>query len=159
MAYKKHGGLSRHPLARAYKHMVERCTKSSVRSFKSYGGRGITVCDRWLSGDGDRSGLACFIADMGEKPTPFHTIERIDVNGNYDPGNVTWALPERQCRNKRNSIKVPIDGTLVPLIDVCEQRGIPYKRAYFRYRKGWPLDAILNEPVVRGLPLGHWLRP
>jgi hypothetical protein len=65
--------------------------------YHNYGGRGITLCKRW-----DES-FENFIADVGLKPTPKHSIDRIDNNGNYEPSNVKWSTQTQQCRNKRIS--------------------------------------------------------
>lgn len=75
--------------------MLTRCTNPKTKNWLSYGGRGITVCDRW------RSDYANFIADMGRKPSPQHSIDRVDNNGNYEPGNCRWATDAEQRSNKR----------------------------------------------------------
>jgi hypothetical protein len=75
--------------------MISRCTNPKVDRFDSYGGRGITVCDRW------RTSFTNFYDDLGPRPSPQHSLDRIDVNGNYEPGNVRWATPLEQAQNKR----------------------------------------------------------
>jgi hypothetical protein len=75
--------------------MIRRCEKVDGQDWHLYGGRGITVCDRW------RSSFPNFLADMGRKPSRRHSIDRIDVNGNYQPGNCRWATPKEQRQNQR----------------------------------------------------------
>lgn len=79
----------------AWVNMKRRCYYEKYRKFKDYGGRGITVCKRWLNS------FENFIADMGKKPTAKHTLDRINVNGNYEPGNCRWATWKQQGTNKR----------------------------------------------------------
>jgi hypothetical protein len=78
--------------------MKGRCGNPNATGFKNYGGRGIIVCERWL-----KSYLA-FLADMGRRPSPGHSIDRIDNDGNYEPGNVRWATRHEQNKNKRPSV-------------------------------------------------------
>ena len=92
-------GVTKHPLYPTYKTMRSRCCNKSHRGYLDYGGRGIMVCDRWLEPNG--AGFRNFLEDMGEKPSEKHSIDRIDVNGNYCKENCRWALPSLQSFNSR----------------------------------------------------------
>jgi hypothetical protein len=90
----KKGGAGSSPTYNSWRAMRERCLRPDSQSYPNYGGRGITICDRW------RNSFVNFLADMGERPNG-HTLDRIDVNGNYEPGNCRWATNKRQARNTR----------------------------------------------------------
>lgn len=90
------------PTYHSWAGMKARCLNPLHRAYRDYGGRGITVCDRWLSFDN-------FLADMGEKPTGL-SIDRIDLNGSYFPGNCRWATTSQQSRNKRNNRIITSEG-------------------------------------------------
>lgn len=91
-----------------YHKMLARCTDQTLAEYENYGGRGITVCDRWL--EPDDQGLLNFLSDMGPRPTNKHEIERKHVNGNYCPENCVWATRLVQARNKRNSLVLTFNG-------------------------------------------------
>jgi hypothetical protein len=125
-----------------WKSMIARCSPSSRRDFKRYAGRGITVCDRWLE-------FQNFYADMGNRPSGKHSIDRIDNNGNYEPSNCRWATDGEQCRNRRSNILVTIDGRTLCLLDWSREIGIHYYCALDRIRRGWdPKTALLTPPLA-----------
>lgn len=133
-------GMSGTPEHKAWDGMLQRCKNPKAKGFSHYGGRGIKVCDRWLS-------FEAFIADLGPKPSGAHSLERIDVNGDYDPVNCRWATAKEQCRNKRNNKLVSVNGDSVALSEAAERLGLPYKTLKSRIQKGWDADRALNTPV------------
>lgn len=90
----KHG-QSKTSIGAAWRNMKLRCCDNTNKHYKNYGGRGIKICDRWINS------LENFYSDMGEKPTPKHTLERINNDGNYEPSNCKWATRNEQLKNKR----------------------------------------------------------
>src|SRR3990167_8868979 len=92
--------------------MKRRCFEPTNKTppYRDYGGRGITVCDRWMK-------YEYFIADMGRRPTPRHSIDRRDNNGNYSPENCRWATPSEQSRNQRRNVFIEFCGDRLILAD------------------------------------------
>lgn len=88
---------------RAWASMIQRCTNPKNSKYKNYGGRFISVCDRW------RDSFPSFLADVGERPGPKFSIDRIDNDGNYQPGNVRWATSSQQRRNQRRRLMSDAD--------------------------------------------------
>lgn len=110
--------------------MIQRCSNKNGVYFCDYGGRGISVCERWHKFEN-------FLSDMGEAP-PSLTIDRIDNDGNYEPGNCRWATRKQQVRNRRKSKRVTVFGKDMLFVEACELYGIEYKRAFARITKlGW----------------------
>jgi hypothetical protein len=96
-------GQTTSPVYRIHAGMKSRCYGKSDTKYKDYGGRGIKVCDRWLGINGFNN----FLKDMGDRPTSQHSIDRINNNGNYEPGNCRWATIHEQSSNKRNNTDIP----------------------------------------------------
>lgn len=91
-------GRAKHPLHKTYKSLKNRCFNPNEPAYKDYGGRGITVCDRWLG----VNGFWHFVEDMGDKPSPSHSVDRIDNGSDYSPENCRWADKHTQAINTRN---------------------------------------------------------
>jgi len=136
---KKEGNNLKHGHARSgchtseynrYLNMISRCHDPSDLSWPDYGGRGISVCERWLSG------FACFLADMGPLPTRSHQIDRKNNYGNYTPENCHWVTPSENCRNRRNSIYIEVGSLKVSLAEASSRLGLSYQYAWKLHRAG-----------------------
>lgn len=133
--------------ARTLREMVQRCHNPAHRDYPHYGGRGIRVCDQWRG----HGGYHQFLADVGPAPSPAHTIDRIDNDGDYAPGNVRWATRAEQNNNRGCTIWLEHpDGRVMPLTVWADLYGI--KPGTLRARvclRGWPLEKALATPVRR----------
>lgn len=118
--------------------MKTRCTNPKVAKFKDYGARGITICPQWMSFTG-------FLADMGEAP-PGLTLERDDVNGNYEPSNCRWAARMEQAQNKRT--RVSVDGELMTKKQAAKKLGLHPGTIHNRLRRGYTLEQAVS--MVKG---------
>lgn len=125
--------------------MKSRCYKPNIKAFKYYGARGISMCERWLNS------FENFVSDMGFRPSPKHSIERNDVDGNYEPSNCRWATPKEQANNQRNNVKVEYKGRTQNVKTWCEELRLNYARVSFRIRRGWNVeDAFYKSPANKG---------
>lgn len=114
----------------AWLNMIQRCTYPKHDRYKNYGGRGISVCERWMDFD-------AFYEDMGS-PQPGNTLERVDVNGNYCPENCKWIPSKDQYYNKTSTVMVGLHGVNVPFVYLVEKSGVKTQTAYARlFRYGW----------------------
>lgn len=118
--------------------MWARCRSPRARD---YGSRGIRVCERWAT-------FAFFLADMGPRPTPRHSIERIDTNGDYCPANCRWATKTEQARNRRSSRYVICGGERQTLAEWAERSGIKYGTLRMRLDSGWSPERAIHKPVT-----------
>ncbi len=139
-AKKKHG-LSKHPLYKTYRAMLSRCTNKKAPNYSDYGGRGITVCKRWLDS------FEKFLADVGERPED-HTLDRINNNMGYEPTNVRWATQQTQCRNTRANRRIFKDGLELSIVEWSEITGIPRNTISCRLRNGWVKKELLLTLLI-----------
>lgn len=122
----------------AWRSMKQRCFSINCKDYERYGGRGITVCPRWLF-------FANFVIDMGERPEGT-TIERKDVNGNYEKSNCEWASPKDQAANRRNNRIISYQGTEQKLVDLCRANDLNLRTVRSRILKEWPEKDWFKEP-------------
>jgi hypothetical protein len=138
--------------------MLNRCRNANAVDFARYGGRGISVCERWLK-------FELFFADMGERPKGA-SIDRIDVNGNYEPENCRWATAKEQARNRANTKWITVDGEKMTLLEASQRFGVDKATIFSRLRRNMneseaaktPLQVTRCELTVYGkaMPLRDW---
>lgn len=121
--------------------MIQRCTNPNSTRYADYGGRGICVCDRW------RQSFSAFAEDMGDRPSRRHSLERLNNDGMYEPGNVVWATMHRQSRNKRTNRYIERNGVKKTVVDWADEAGMPRHVLQGRVKLGWDFDRALSEPV------------
>jgi hypothetical protein len=127
------------PTYRVWQNMLSRCVNPNAAGFKCYGARGITVCERWRK-------LENFLADTGERP-PGMSLDRIDNNGNYEPGNCRWATRSEQQRNTRQTRLITFNGETRCLAEWTELLGFSKNGLRNRLAKGWPVEKALTTPL------------
>lgn len=111
--------------------MKSRCNPNNKgKTIKDYAARGISVCERWANS------FEAFLEDMGPPPSNDHSIDRIDNNGNYEPGNCRWATRKEQARNRRSSHLVEVDGVTATAAEWAERLNVPYGEFKARIRNG-----------------------
>ncbi len=128
------------PEANTWRSMKQRCQNPKAHEYENYGGRGITICERWSSS------FDLFCEDMGPRP-PGTSIERIDNNGNYEPGNCKWASRIEQRRNTRFNRLLTLNGRTQPMSAWVEETGIQWDTIYARLKRGWSIEKALTFPV------------
>ncbi len=135
----KFGGLSRHPVYRIWASMLYRCENPNCKSFRYYGGRGITVCVEWRS-------FPRFFADMGRRPHK-HTLERRDVNGGYFKENCYWADYLTQANNKRNNVTITYAGDTLTIAQWARRVRVAPSVISGRFHRGYsPKNCLFGKP-------------
>jgi hypothetical protein len=136
----KHG-LSKTKEFRAWSHMKNRCLNQLDPVYKYYGARGISYCEKW-------NDFLSFYKDMGPSPSPKHSIDRIDTNGNYEPKNCKWSSPREQANNKRQNKILTHNGRSQTLSMWCSELNLPYHTVKARLNKhGWDVSRSLTTPI------------
>lgn len=138
----KHG-WSHTPEHNAWQAMRGRCLNPRNRRYHRYGGRGITICERWRD-------FANFLADVGPRPSPQHTLDRKDNDGPYDPENCHWSTPVEQARNRggrRPTLRLTWQGETLCVTAWAERVGLSTNQIRNRLRKGWSVHRTLTEPI------------
>lgn len=131
------------PEYRAWGAMIQRCTNEREPSFRNYGARGIRVCDRWRSFDN-------FIADMGARPSGSHSLDRIDVNGDYEPRNCRWATARQQKQNTRQARYVTAFGATMSITEWSRAHGVDRGTITSRLRLGWSAERAVMPLFTEG---------
>ena len=121
-----------------WKEMKRRCYNPRYKEYHLYGGRGITICDRW------RTSFVNFLADMGKRPFPEASIDRINNNGNYEPDNCRWATKLEQGQNTRKARMITYNGETLCLREWARRIGITHRTLSVRLKRGWPLEKALT---------------
>jgi len=123
--------------------MLSRCRNPNATGFKNYGGRGVTVCSRWLD-------FGLFLADMGPRPSLAHTLERFHGGLGYEPGNCHWATWMEQGANRRGLTLLSFRGKTMHLSAWARRVGLSKQALRYRIEAGWPLEYALGRAPRKG---------
>lgn len=134
-------GMSRTKEYQVWCSMNERCRNPNNRHYRDYGGRGIVVCEEW------KEDFVVFHDYMGDLPFKGATVDRINNELGYFPGNVKWSTQTEQARNRRNNTMLTYNGKTQSMSAWAEEAGMGHSTIQTRMKLGWPIDKVLTEPV------------
>lgn len=134
------GSDPRGPTYNSWRGMLDRCRGPSSISYRNYGARGIAVCERW----GD---FRSFLADMGERPSLKHSLDRINNDLGYEAANCRWATAKEQSRNRRTNRFVTAFGKTLTLAEWADRSAIPMNRIAARLARGWDVERAVSTPT------------
>jgi hypothetical protein len=139
-----------HTRARSsWHHMIRRCENPADKHFKDYGGRGISVCERWKD-------LRTFVADMGDPPEGMTLDRWPDMNGNYEPGNCRWATPKQQAQNTRRNVMADFNGENLCLSEIADRIGMKKSTLYARaYKAMRDVEARIGTAKATPMAVSH----
>jgi hypothetical protein len=139
-AHYRHGGtIGKKTTYKSWESARRRCSNPKDNMYRYYGGRGITICPEWAAD------YAAFLRDMGERPEG-HSLDRIDFNGNYEPGNCRWLPKSEQPKNRRSLVRIEHEGRTMLLSEWARELGLPYPtiRDWWKYQR-IPFDEIVRR--------------
>jgi hypothetical protein len=138
-------GMRHTPEWKAWRNMKTRCSNQNIEEYHRYGGRGIKVCEIWWNS------FEQFYQDMGSRPSSGHTLDRIDNDGDYEPGNCRWITRKEQAQNRESNRRLTLDGITRTMAEWADACGVKADTIGRRLRLGWSAEKALNTPVSRGL--------
>lgn len=133
-------GMTKSPEYQTWADMKTRCLNVRHKCYADYGGRGITVCDRWLEFEN-------FYADMGPRPSKSHSLDRKDNDGNYEPDNCRWATKREQSANTRRNHRITVDGLTLTVVEWARRLGISEQTIHNRLCDGWSEQDAVFTPI------------
>lgn len=136
-------GVKNFPEYSVWTSMKSRCQNPRYRKFPDYGGRGITICKRW------NDSFSAFLADMGPRPSSDHSIDRIDNDGNYEPGNCRWATRSQQAMNRRGKVLYEYNGRSLTMTEWAKELGVPRCSLGNRIALGMTISQVMDKPIKR----------
>jgi len=129
--------------------MKARCDCQTATGYSNYGARGITVCERWRD-------FASFVSDIGPRPSMGHTLNRVDNDGHYEPGNCNWATKQEQNYNKRTNTFVTVNGVTRTVSEWSRVVGLAPCTVHERIRRGWDIQEAVTLPSRRRKVKFRW---
>lgn len=136
-------GLSGTKIHKTWKHIKDRCLNSKCKSYPNYGGRGITMCERWMVFEN-------FLKDMGQPPSVKHSLDRKDNSKGYCKANCRWATNREQTNNARSNVRISFNGRTQNISQWADELGIKYATLYGRIKTfKWSIEKALTQPSIR----------
>lgn len=123
--------------------MKKRCYNKTASMYKHYGGRGIKICERW------RISFNNFLEDMGTKPNSKYSLERLNVNGDYEPNNCKWIPKKEQARNRTDTKTVLYKGVTKKVVELAEEYNMNSNLILSRLKQNWSIEKALTTPVQK----------
>lgn len=142
-ALRRTHGMSSSPEFQVWRAILSRCLNQRQQSYPRYGGRGIHVCERW------RMSFAAFYEDMGPRPSAWHSIDRINNDGHYEPQNCRWVTQRQQTLNTCRNVVLEHSGQRLTVAEWAERLGVQHGTLRRRLSRGWPTDRVLSAPIRR----------
>ena len=143
-------GMARTPEHNVWAQMKQRCFNPNHKRYLDWGGRGITICDRW------KNSFNNFLADMGSRPTAKHSIDRIDNDGDYCPDNCRWATKAEQDNNRRSNRFITIDDDTLTIAQWENKMGFNKNVIQNRLNMGWSeYDAVMTPVQIKLIAIGN----